>query len=203
MIAFVKGKVAWVGQGVVVIDVNGVGYKINVYPACAARLSEAENEVLVHTHMIVKEDDIQLYGFIKPDEIEVFLLLLGVNGVGPRAAMTIMSFLTPSDLSRALAMEDITALTKAPGIGKKIAQRIILELKDKFSKLNLEYVDTNNQITKLSSNNGRDDALAALLSLGYNTGEAREAIRKAEREAAGNVSELIKIALRYLDKSKQ
>jgi len=202
MIAFLKGKVAWGEPDAVVIDVNGVGYRVNVTPACAAKLPAANDVVQIFTHMIVREDDMQLYGFMTREELNIFLLLLGVNGVGPRAALTLLSVLAPGDLARAVALENVSALTKAPGVGKKIAQRIILELKDKFKKLNF-ITQPAQQEEIFRPGNCADDALDALLTLGYGAGEARDAVRQAMGLGeTDNVSELIKVALRFLDKSK-
>ncbi|AGL01238.1 Holliday junction branch migration protein RuvA [Desulfoscipio gibsoniae] len=204
MIAFLRGTVASVEIEAVVLDVHGVGYKVNVTAACAASLSGmVDQEVSLHTHMIVREDDMQLYGFFSTEEINVFLLLLGVNGVGPRAALGVLSHLTPQGLARAVTIEDISALTKVPGVGKKIAQRIVLELKDKFKKLGIKSAETPSQPDETAVAGALDDALAGLLALGYGAGEARDAVQRAmELGKSASVSELIKLALRFLDKSK-
>lgn len=207
MIAFLRGRVIRVEPNVAVVDVHGVGYKVNVTSACASKLSGIDENILIHTHMIVREDDIQLYGFIAPEEITVFLLLIGVNGVGPRVALAILSFLTPQGLGRALAHEDILAFTKVPGIGKKIAQRIILELKEKFDNINIgiDFTDSVRQTEENNQPQAAEDAVAVMISLGYNNGEARDALRRATREKGEikEVSELVKTALQYLDNAKQ
>ncbi|WP_347490801.1 Holliday junction branch migration protein RuvA [Desulfoscipio sp. XC116] len=206
MIAFLRGTVANVETDAVALDVHGVGYKVNVTAACAAGLSGlGEQEVFLHTHMIVREDDMQLYGFFSTDEINVFLLLLGVNGVGPRAALAVLSHLTPRGLARAVTLEDISALTKVPGVGKKIAQRIVLELKDKFKKLGVKLTETLPQQGEAAAAGVLDDALAGLLALGYGAGEAREAVHRAREstlDKTAGVAELVKLALRFLDKTK-
>ncbi len=206
MIAFLRGAVARVEAEAVVLDVHGVGYKVNVTAACAANLSGMVNqEVSLHTHLIVREDDLQLYGFFSTDEINVFLLLLGVNGVGPRAALAVLSHLTPQGMARAVTLEDISALTRVPGVGKKIAQRIVLELKDKFKKLTIKLTETPAIPGEAAAADPLDDALAGLLALGYSTGEARDAVQRTMDSALGKtagVAEIIKMALRILDKSK-
>ncbi len=206
MIAFLRGTVAGVEAEAVVLDVHGVGYKVNVTAACAANLSGMGNqEVSLHTHLIVREDDLQLYGFFSTDEINVFLLLLGVNGVGPRAALAVLSHLTPQGLAKAVTLDDMPALTGVPGVGKKIAQRIVLELKDKFKKLTVKLAETPAIPGEAAAADTLDDALAGLLALGYGAGEARDAVQRAMDSPLGKragVAELIKLALRILDKSK-
>ncbi|HBX23821.1 MAG TPA: Holliday junction branch migration protein RuvA [Desulfotomaculum sp.] len=200
MIAFLKGKLAAVEPESIVIDVGGVGYRVNVTAGCAAGLRGYE-EVQLHTHMIVREDDMQLYGFITPGEITAFLLLLGVNGVGPKAALAVLSALTPRGLGRALAMEDTGALTRVSGVGKKIAQRIILELKDKLGRFE---TDPETTVTNEDGMNGiPDDAVNALMALGYSAGEAKEVVSKVfSQGCTQDVQQLIRSALRFLDQRK-
>ncbi len=204
MIVFLRGKVAAVEPEAVVLDVNGIGYRVNVTAECAARLSGSKKEVQLHTRMIVREDDIQLYGFRTSEEIEAFTLLLGVNGVGPRAALSILSVLTPRGLGRALAAEDIPALTRVPGVGKKTAQRLVLELKDKFTKLQpaLAELPTRQQAARVSL---LDEAKSALAALGYGAEEAGEALRKVIQswQGDGDLAELVTGALRLLDKKNK
>lgn len=200
MIAFLKGKVCTVEPDTVVIDVNGVGYRVNVTANCAAGLQGQDGDVIIHTHMIVREDDMQLYGFQSPEEISVFMLLLGVNGIGPRAALSILAHMKPEGIGRALAMEDMTPFTRIPGIGKKIAQRIILELKDKFKKINLAVSDTEEVIDGGKFSAGLfNDTVEALMMLGYGAAEAREAAGKACVDRTLAVAEAVKLSLRYLD----
>lgn len=197
MIAFLRGRVAAVEQDFAVIDVGGVGYKVNVTAECAAGLLRGSDEVQLHTHMIVREDDIQLYGFATPSEITAFLLLLGVNGVGPKAALAVLSALAPGGLGRALTLEDTAALIRVPGVGKKIAQRIILELKDKASRF-----AAGPEITTYYGGgaDGADgDAVNALMALGYGAGEAREAVSRVSGTGIQDAGQLIKTALRLLD----
>lgn len=203
MIAFLRGRVAMVEPDAVVIDVNGVGYRVNVTAAFKTMLPGNEQEIKVFTHMIVREDDIQLYGFLSPEEISVFTLLLGVNGVGPKAAMAVLSYLSPQGLGRALALEDTSALTMVPGVGKKTAQRILLELKDKFKKFNLNLTEQPQPQVRNGTFPDADDAVAALLALGYSASEARDAVNKAVESGAAGISESIKTALRFLDKTKK
>lgn len=199
MIAFLRGRMAAAEADAVVLDVGGVGYRVSVTAGCAAALRGMQEEVQLHTHMIIREDDVQLYGFATPEEISAFLLLLSVNGVGPKAALAVLSSLTPRGLGRALALEDISSLTRVPGVGKKTAQRIILELKDKFARL-----DPGPEIPVPGDDGGPagmpDEAVSALMALGYSGGEAREAVRRAIKTVdAADLQQLIKSALRMLD----
>lgn len=201
MIAFLRGRVAAAEADALVIDVGGVGYRVNVTAGCAAALRGSGDEVQLHTHMIVREDEFQLYGFVTTEELTAFMLLLGVNGVGPKAALAVLSSLTPRGLGRALALEDVSALTRVPGVGKKTAQRMILELKEKFARLapGLEVAVPQDigQPAGLP-----EEAVAALMALGYSAAEAREAVGRAGRNIeTGDLQELIRAALRMLDQS--
>ena len=203
MIAFLRGAVISVESEAAVLEVHGVGFKVNLTSAGATYLSGMiGEEISLHTHLIVREDDLQLYGFFSVDEINVFLLLLGVNGVGPRASLGVLSHLTPQGLVKAITLEDIPTLTRVPGVGKKIAQRIVLELKDKLTKLNLYVTETPVFVQNVA--NTSEDALKGLLALGYATTEAREALQHAKEASAENADtgELIKLSLRFLDKYK-
>ncbi|MCG8400114.1 MAG: Holliday junction branch migration protein RuvA [Firmicutes bacterium] len=203
MIAFLKGRVAAVEPEAVIMDVGGIGYRVNVTAGCAANLRGNTEEVQLHTHMLLRDDDIQLFGFATPGEVAVFLLLLGVNGVGPKAALAVLSALTPGGLGQALALEDSSALTRVPGVGKKTAQRIILELKDKFAPgdigpaLSVQQGDA--AVTGVPN-----DAISALVALGYSGAEAGEAVRGViKTRETPDLQQLIKLALQRLDQSQK
>ena len=133
MIGFVKGTLAEKGAGYVIIEAGGIGYVIFVPANSAAYLSSEGDEVKVYTMMSVREDDVSLYGFSRRGELDAFKKLISVNGVGAKAGISILSAFTLEQLQEAIAFEDAKALTKANGVGKKIAERIVLELKDKFA----------------------------------------------------------------------
>ena len=133
MIGFVKGTLAEKGAGYVIIEAGGIGYEIFVPANSAAYLSSEGDEVKVYTMMSVREDDVSLYGFSRRGELDAFKKLISVNGVGAKAGISILSAFTLEQLQEAIAFEDAKALTKANGVGKKIAERIVLELKDKFA----------------------------------------------------------------------
>lgn len=195
MIAFIKGKLADIQAGSVIIDVGGIGYKVQVPLSLQYRLPAAGSELMLHTSLVVREDSFSLYGFQGENELAFFLKLLNVSGVGPRGALAILSIYTPAELGRAIAGEDIASLTRAPGIGKKTAARIVLELKDKVSDL-FDASEPRNIVI------GREvDALEALEALGYSAVEARRAVKEAQAGLENPpVEELVKNALRLLVK---
>jgi len=203
MIAFLRGKVFSVEQDTAIIDVNGVGYNVNVTPNCAASLQCKDCEVLIHTHMIVREGDMQLYGFQTSEEIAVFMLLLEVNGIGPRAALSILAYMKPDGIGRAISMEDISAFTRIPGIGKKTAQRIILELKDKFKKINIIPTDTDEDCARDAGTDLFNDTVEALMMLGYGATEAKDAAHKACADKKLAAADAVKLSLRYLDSKRK
>ena len=128
MISYVKGTVAYIGNDCIVVDNNGIGYNIQVSLSTASAVV-MEKEVKIYTYMNVKENELSLFGFLTKEELNMFNLLIGVNGVGPKSAVAMLGALSPSQLALAIATEDIKALSVGQGIGKKIAQRIALELK--------------------------------------------------------------------------
>lgn len=197
MIAFLSGRLAAIEAGAVIIEVNGIGYRVQVPLSLMHSLPEPGGQTMLHTHLAVREDDISLYGFKQREELDYFLKLLNVSGVGPKGALAVLTLFAPGELGQAIVNEDLTALTRAPGIGKKTAGRIILELKDKIPVAALK--DAPGRIVAGSFS----DAVAALESLGYATAEAHRAVKEAlaggnEDPAAG---ELVKKALRLLVKS--
>lgn len=202
MIAFIRGILAMVEEDKVIIDVGGVGYGIFMTGPAISRLGRKGTEVMVHTFLNVKEDAMQLYGFSTRDELLVFRLLIGVNGIGPKAALGILSVLSPDDLRFAVMAGDIKAITAAPGIGKKTAEKLILELKD---RLRLEdALDSGRQETgAIDPGNGilediRSDAVQALAALGYSGSEALKAVRRVDVYEGMTTEELLKQALKHM-----
>jgi holliday junction DNA helicase RuvA len=179
MIARLRGKRVAVGPDGVVVDVNGVGYLVHATPS-VLRLGE---ELTVETYLHVREDTLQLYGFATAEERQLFVQLLSVNGVGPKVALAIVSGSTPADLRRAIALEDTKRFEAIPGIGKKTAQRVVLELKEKLGSL--------------ESVRSSPDALGArdaLVELGYSLLDAERALDGVDPELP--VEEQIRLALR-------
>lgn len=194
MIAYLKGKLAVSGIGWVIIDVNGIGYQVHI--PSTTRLPQIDQEIKLFTHMAIREDAIQFYGFAQEDEKNCFLALLDVAGVGPKVALAVVSSLPPGNLQAAIANGDINPLVKVPGVGKKTAQRILLELKDKLK----EPVILEEEISSAEFTKGLEsDASVALQALGYSQVEARDAIRRVQsKKSVNELSELIKIALKEL-----
>ncbi len=210
MIAQLSGTVARVGAAFVVVDVHGVGYKVNVPVSVLESLPETGQPVLLITHTLVREDDLSLYGFNTEEELKVFELLLTVSGIGPKAALALLSALPASELAQAVSTEDIRRLTKVPGIGARTAQRLVLELKEKFAALGFErrvdYLATGPKPKgKTERETLVEDVRSALENLGYNKNDAQRAadIVSAEKEKAGETLEfatLLRAALNRLSR---
>ena len=175
MISYVKGTVAYIGNDCIVVDNSGIGYNIQVSPSTASAVV-MEKEVKIYTYMNVKENELSLFGFLTKEELNMFNLLIGVNGVGPKSAVAMLGALSPAQLALAIATEDIKALSVGQGIGKKIAQRIALELKD---KVGADTITTGVEIVqKVDVTTGeRAEALSALMALGFTKNEAENAIK--------------------------
>ena len=175
MISYVKGTVAYIGNDCIVVDNNGIGYNIQVSSSTASAVV-MEKEVEIYTYMNVKENELSLFGFLTKEELNMFNLLISVNGVGPKSAVAMLGALSPSQLALAIATEDIKALSVGQGIGKKIAQRIALELKD---KVGADTITTGVELVqKVDVTTGeRAEALSALMALGFTKNEAENAIK--------------------------
>ncbi|NLV73770.1 MAG: Holliday junction branch migration protein RuvA [Chloroflexi bacterium] len=189
MIASLHGIVQWVDEGVLILDVNGVGYLVNVPATGTASQIRVGDKLLLHTHLKVSETDIALYGFLTRDELSIFRTLLGVQGVGPRTALAIVSSFTPEALRDAIAHGDVTALSRVPGIGRKTAQRLVIDLNERIQ------VGTAQERGWI--NPAEDDAVSALLSLGYTLAEAQQALSQVP-PSISQLDERILTALRYL-----
>ena len=198
MIAYIKGNLATSGAGWAVIDVNGIGYQMQV--PLTTPMPGSGQEIKLLTYMAVREDGIQLYGFSDEDHRDCFLALLDVAGVGPKVALAVLSCLHPNHLRAIIIENDVNQLVKVPGVGKKTAQRILLELKD---KLKGSIIVPKGEVTEMPAQGVAGDALAALVALGYSQPEAREAIAKVQqKDFQRDVSVLIKMALKELTSLK-
>ncbi len=189
MIAKIKGNIDFLRDNYVVIDVNGIGYKIFVSPYTFGKLA-GEEEIELFTHTYVREDALSLYGFFSLEELEMFELLISISGIGPKAALGILSIADPVAIRTAVQNEDPSILTRVSGVGKKTAERVILELKNKVAGLP---VGQSKQVQTDA------DALEALISLGYSVSEAREALKHVPKDVM-DVSERVKTAMRNLGK---
>jgi holliday junction DNA helicase RuvA len=184
----------------VVIDVNGVGYFINISLSTYSELRDETGPVTMFVHLIVREDDLRLFGFATKEEREVFRLLIGVSGVGPKVAMTVLSGVGAEKLKEAISTSNIVALTSISGIGKKTAERLIMELKEKVGDLaHKAGVPLKSGGDALLCSERADDVLSALQALGYKRAEANKAISQAlTSKPSSSVEELIREALNYI-----
>lgn len=200
MYAYLRGKIAAKQGAAAIIDVQGVGYRVVMGERALSQLP-LDAEIIVHTHLHVREDEMSLYGFPEPEALALFELLLKVSGVGPKLALAITNAASTSTLYQAILGNDLTVLTKIPGVGKKTAGRLVLELKEKIMAQAPDgvIVDGGEPLPVGNSVNGQ--VLAALVSLGYRSDEAEGALRHALQRApeqAGRVEDLLKEALKYL-----
>lgn len=198
MIAYLNGIVADVSETRVLLDVNHVGFQIFVSARDISEMPGRGEEVRIYTYMNVREDAIQLYGFLSEEDLSMYKLLLGVNGIGPKAALSILSVLTADDIRFAVFSDDVKAISKAPGIGGKTAQKLILELKD---KLKLEDAFEKKQMPQTVAsgiNDARSEAVQALTALGYSNSDALKAVRKAGADDTMDTETILKLALKQM-----
>ena len=204
MISYLRGMVYENDGGSVIIDVNGVGYEVFVTGSLAAYLLAADGEVELYIHTHFSDAGAALYGFLYKDELAVFKQLITVSGIGPKGAMSILSTFPVRELLMRVAAEDSNAISKAPGVGAKTAQRIIIELKDKFRLMSATYKkiepepldDEQDARSEVGNELLRAEAMEALMALGYSKQEAKTSTGKVEITDSMTVEELIKEALR-------
>lgn len=195
MYEYINGFFKSIEKEYIVIECGNIGYKIFTSGSTISNMPAIDQPVKIYTHQIVREDFIGLYGFLSKEEIAMFNLLISITGVGPKAALSLMSIANVSTLKYAIITDDEKMITKAPGIGKKTAQRIILELKD---KINVGKSTTNGIMPDIinADNEKLSEAIGALIALGYSDKEAEKAIEKADKTKS--VEEVIKHCLRIL-----
>ncbi|PIP68921.1 Holliday junction branch migration protein RuvA [Candidatus Nomurabacteria bacterium CG_4_9_14_0_2_um_filter_32_10] len=189
MIGSIKGKIILKTDRFLIVETAGVGYKINISPDTLSKLKKEDKEILFWIHTHVREDILDLYGFLNREELEFFEMLINVSGIGPKGALSVLGVASIETLKRAISTSDTAYLTKVSGIGKKTAEKIIIELRDKMQNKTGE---------KMTSASLRDelDALEALKSLGYSQNEAREALKNVSSDA--NTNTKIREALKIL-----
>ncbi|MDD4517903.1 MAG: Holliday junction branch migration protein RuvA [Limnochordia bacterium] len=194
MIDRVRGELILEGPDYVVVDVGGIGYRLVVPQSTRDNLQESRGTVCLLTHLHVREDALLLYGFSTEGERELFRALIGVSGIGPRIALAVLSTLSPGQTYGAIRQGDISVLTTVPGIGKKTAERLVLELRSQAEKAVVESIEV------CAERGVESDALDALASLGYTRRQAHDAIRRAYQELGEQVKldDLIRRALRYV-----
>ena len=202
MIAYLKGTLEEIGNDYVVIDVNNIGYQVRVSLRVIEGLPGVGSQVKIHTYTYVREDVIALYGFLTKDDLQMFLLLLGVNGVGPKGALGILSMFSAQELRLAIISQDAKTIAKAPGIGAKTAQRMLIDLKDKvsveetFEKMGTEPVAVSG--AKTENNSARSDAIEALTALGYSAAESMKAVNAVEITEGMSSDAILKAALKHM-----
>lgn len=206
MFYYISGKLAHLEPSFAVIDAGGVGYKLTISASTHAQMPphrsvEEKPTVTLYSYMAVREDGIELFGFATEDELDSFKLLITVSGVGPKAAISILSLLSPAKLAAAICTDDKKTISKANGVGPKTAARIVLELKDKLKGKGFEdsgvdsYFDDNSNVAGVADK--RSDAISALTVLGYTRSEAESVIKKIDISAL-EVDDIIKEALKKL-----
>ncbi|MDX1359503.1 MAG: Holliday junction branch migration protein RuvA [Clostridia bacterium] len=197
MYDYIKGSVVDSGTDYIVIENNGIGYRIYTSVNTMARFNKGDKDVRVHTYLHVREDIMILYGFADKEELSLFNMLIGISGIGPKAGLSILSTFSPRDVALAIAGNNPKELSRARGIGKKTAERIILELKDKFKALEKEAAAAD-QGPVLKDNTMAEEAKTALMVLGYTPREARKAVEESLEEN-NTLEQLIRNCLRYLN----
>ncbi len=189
-IARLKGIVAERGPDWLIVDVSGVGYLVHG-PAGTVTRANTGDEVTLHTHLTVREDDMTLYGFVSTDERRLFQTLIAVSGVGPKAALALLSVMNADELTYAIASGNAAALVRAPGVGQKLANRVVLELRGKLVA----------EVPATLPGEG-SEVVSALMGLGYTQAEAVEAVAKSELPADAPVEDQVRLALAYFSQTK-
>lgn len=200
MIGYLKGEVAAIYEDRIVLEVNCVGYNIFMPLTALERIGGNGCEIKVYTYLSVREDALQLYGFLSKDDLDFYKLLITVNGVGPKAALAILSAMTTEDLRFAILSGDAKAISKAPGIGAKTAQRLILDLKDKvnFEEAFEAKLEKSGNADTDTLQGIREEASQALIALGYSATDALRAVRKVEYSEDDDVETILKKALKLM-----
>lgn len=193
MISFLKGYLRYKKPPFIVVDVNGLGYECQAPLSTFCHLPDLGQQVFLYTHFVVREDAQVLYGFFREDERSLFRLLIKVSSVGPKLGLAILSGIEPEHFVRSIKGQDINTLTHIPGVGKKTAERLIIELRDKLANL---YADETLEVSTpaLREDRLQDDALSALVALGFKSQEAARLVSKVENPCS-SVEELIRLAL--------
>ncbi len=203
MIAFLKGEIEYISTDYVVIAVGGIGYNVFVSGKTLEHIDGIGSEVKLYTYLNVREDAMQLFGFKSKDELDVFKLLITVNGIGPKGALSILSVMTTNELRFAVASEDSKTIAKSPGIGAKTASKLILELKDKLKLEDaIENTLNGDSDTNIKPAIGlsemKNEAVMALVALGYSQSEAVKAVKQVDVSEDMSSEDIIKKALRML-----
>ncbi|MDD3139771.1 MAG: Holliday junction branch migration protein RuvA [Lachnospiraceae bacterium] len=200
MISFIRGELVSIDSEKVMVDVQGVGYGIYMPQQAMSMLPQVGEEVKIHTFLNVREDAMQLFGFLTRDDLKIFKLVISVSGIGPKGGLNILSQMSPDDLRFAVLAGDAKAISTAPGIGKKTAEKLIIELKD---KLDIKDVLTKGSLDKEINPNGgvsgvQSEAIQALTALGYSSTESLKAVKKVAMDDSITVEMVLKQALKNM-----
>lgn len=193
MISYLEGEIIFRSDNFIILNSSGVGFKVFVLPT----LDRSGDRLALFTHLAVREDALTLFGFATYDELELFEILIGVTGIGPKAALGILSISNPATVKLAIAHEDASILTRVSGIGKKTAERVILELKNKFTLADIQSGEVDSTEQEILD---AQDVIEALMGLGYGQNEVRQVLSKISPEKS--LEEKIKSALKELGKKK-
>jgi Holliday junction DNA helicase RuvA len=198
MIAFLEGRLLAKSPEWIIVSIQGIGYQVAVPLSSFYDLPDLDQTVRLHIYTHVREDALQLFGFLTSKEKEIFLLLLGVSGIGPKVALNILSGISSLELQQALLGEDSQRIQRIPGVGKKTAERIVLELKDKIKKLGQETSPA--VVREAAERNLWEDALSALVNLGYHKALAEKTLGQIQNQTEGSISleDLLRRALKSM-----
>ena len=201
MFAYIRGEIAEITEDNVVLDVGGIGYNVNISARVAQSLPGTGNEIKLHTYTLVREDAFSLYGFLTRADLDIFKKCITVNGIGPKGALAILSVMDADALRYAILSGDAKAISKAPGIGGKTAERLILDLKDKVSyddtMISME-ITGQNPVAQGAAEGPVKEAVEALVALGYGQTESLKAVNLVPDAGNMDSSQLLKAALKYL-----
>lgn len=199
MITYIKGELTEIYDNKIVVEAYGVGYEIMVPLSIMSELQRMGSQVKIYTYQYVKEDVLDLYGFTTRDGMDIFRLLITVNGIGPKGALNILSAMTPDDLRIAVLSDDVKKIKEAPGIGAKMAQKLIIELKDKMSLedvINKGFSDTGTDV--IATSGAFEETIEALVALGYSSSDALRAVKSVKNAGDIESEALLKAALKNL-----
>lgn len=200
MISYIRGELVAIEEDKVILDVNGVGFGIFMPGQSLTMLPAIGEDIKLHTYMNVREDAMQLFGFLTRDDLNVFKLVITVNGIGPKNGLSILSHMSADDLRFAVMSQDVKAISGAPGIGKKTAEKLVLELRDKLRIDEIFDKETEAETTPVSTANNQTqtDAIQALVALGYGNAESVKAVKKVDINEFSSTEEILKQALKYI-----
>ena len=201
MISYIKGELTEIMEDAIVVENNGIGFNIRVPATVISEFSVTGEQVKVYTYLQIREDAHSLYGFLTRDDLEIFKMLINVNGIGPKGALAILSAISPDDLRFAVLSDDVKLISSAPGIGAKTAQKLIIELKDKIKLSDAFEQALAHQESSIGMSvdwSGRSEAVEALVAVGYGNAEALRAVKSIENIEEKDTETILKEALKRL-----